>query len=83
MIELNIPLIPILIVGPVLNLVFLASLPRVARRTDFLSITREHLRRFAPLYFVVGLSAMTYFAVCGTVLAIATLIFADRSRRDR
>ena len=75
-ISIHIPLLPILIAAPVLCLLFLASLPMVARRTDFLSITRKHLRRFAPLYFVVGPSAITYFAVCGTVSAIATLIFA-------
>jgi len=68
-------LLPILIAAPVLGLLFLASLPWLARRTDFLSITREHLLRFAPLYFVVGPSAITYFAVCGTVSAIAGLIF--------
>lgn len=73
--QINIPLLPILIAAPVLSLVFVASLPWLARRTDFLSITREHLRRFAPLYFVVGPSAITYFAVCGTVSAIASIIF--------
>jgi|GEM_PF-1946456 hypothetical protein len=73
--QIHIPLLPILIAAPVLGLLFLASLPWVARRTDFLSITREHLRRFAPLYFVVGPSAITYFAVCGTVSAIAAIIF--------
>lgn len=75
-IHIHIPILPILIAGPVLCLLFLVSMPWVARRTDFLSITREHLRRFAPIYFVVGPSAITYFAVCGTVSAIALLIFS-------
>jgi hypothetical protein len=76
-IHIHIPLLPILIAGPVLCLLFLASLPWLARRTDFISITRGHLRRFAPLYFVVGPSALTYFAFCGTVSAIAASLFIN------
>jgi len=45
-------------------LLFLASL-WVCRHTDFLFVLRQHLRRFAPLYFVAGPSAITYLAVCG------------------
>jgi hypothetical protein len=72
---ITIPLIPVVIAASVLSLVFFTSLPLVTRRTDLSSITREHLRRFAPLYFVAGPSAITYFAVCGTVSVIATFIF--------
>ena len=72
---ITIPLLPVVITASVLSLMFFISLPLVARRTDFLSITREHLRRFAPLYFVAGPSAITYFAVGGTVSVIATFIF--------
>ena len=72
---ITIPLLPVVITASVLSLMFFISLPLVARRTDFLSITREHLRRFAPLYFVAGPSAITYFAVGGTVSFIAAIIF--------
>lgn len=45
-------------------LLFLASL-WVCRHTDFLFVLRQHLQRFAPLYFVAGPSAITYLAICG------------------
>ena len=44
-------------------LLFLCSLPWLSRHTDFLSMLRHHLRRFAPLYLVAGPAAITYFAV--------------------
>jgi hypothetical protein len=42
---------------------------QVIRHTDLVSLARTHVRRFAPLYLVVGPSAMTYFALCGTLSA--------------
>ena len=44
-------------------LLFLCSLPWLSRHTNFLSLLRNHLRRFAPLYLVIGPAAITYFAV--------------------
>jgi len=57
-----------------LFLLFLASL-WVCRHTDFLFVLRHHLRRFAPLYFVAGPSAITYLAVCGTASISSIEVF--------
>lgn len=56
-------------------LLFLSSLPWLCRRTDFLPLLRHHLRRFAPLYFVAGPSAITYFAVCPSASLSILLLF--------
>lgn len=37
----------------------------LARRTDFLARLSRHLRRWAPLYLVLGPPAVTYILVCG------------------
>ena len=55
-----------LFVSGLMFLLFLASLPWLFRRTDFFPMLQQHLRRFAPLYFVIGPAAITYFAVCPT-----------------
>lgn len=57
-----------------LFLLFLASL-WVCRHTDIISVLRQHLRRFAPLYFVAGPSAITYLAVCGTASISSIEVF--------
>lgn len=55
-------------------LLFLASL-WVCRHTDFLFVLRQHLRRFAPLYFVAGPSAITYLAVCGAASSSLGVVY--------
>lgn len=55
-------------------LLFLTSL-WVCRHTDSLFVLRQHLRRFAPFYFVAGPSAITYLAVCGTASICSIEVF--------
>ena len=65
-------------VSGLLFFLFLVSLPWLFRRTDFLSMLRHHLRRFAPLYFVAGPSAITYFAVvpCASMLLLLRFLYS-------
>lgn len=61
-----------LILGFVL---LLPWLPWVARHTDFAAVTRRHLQRFAPLYFVAGPPAVVYFAMGGGLSIVALFAF--------
>lgn len=53
----------------------LPGLPWVARHTDFVAMTRRHLRRYAPLYFVAGPPAVVYFAMVGGLSIMAVYGF--------
>lgn len=64
-----------LLTSAALFLVFLIGAVWLSRRTHFLSILRQHLRRFAPLYFVAGPSAIIYFGFCGIGSASVTTFF--------
>lgn len=57
-----------------LFLLFLITL-WICRHTDFLSVLRQHLRHFVPLYFVAGPSSITYLAVCGTASICGIEVF--------
>lgn len=75
---LNINAIPFLVVSGTLFLMVLAGAVWLSRRTDFVAILRQHLHRYAPFYFVVGPSAVTYLAFCGAVSSGGTILFSLR-----
>jgi len=64
-----------LLVSGTLFLVFLAGAVWLSRHIDFVSLLRQHLRRYAPFYFVIGPSAVTYFGCCGAASAAGGALF--------
>ena len=71
--SLIVTLMPLIIAGMLLPMIYLLTLPWVVRHTDFPILARAHLRRFAPLYLIAGPSAVSYFAVCGTLSVVGSL----------
>jgi hypothetical protein len=65
----------LLLTSAALFLLFLIGAAWLFRYTDFVSILRQHLRRFAPFYFVIGPSAITYLCFCGAASASSVILF--------
>lgn len=84
--EIEFSLVPLLVLGPIGTLLYIWMLPFVLRHTDFADLARKHLRRYAPLYLVIGPAAMTYVALCGTLSAWICMawvsLLTDGTRED-
>lgn len=66
-------------VGAIVGVTLMASLWLVSR-TDFVTRFRRHLRRWAPIYLVLGPPAVTYIIVCGFCSLVYASQIMDRAR---